>query len=372
MDASALVYLDMGEYEVPGINVAVTLGGEAAQPAPSKGGAGAPQQLRGGHGHGVLRVYSVAPGCLAERAKEWGGSLAFREGWHQTDRGFFDAPGAVVAAGRKPRDQALAADAMPPVTIVFATVEGAKWLLRWRHGAEARQMARLLHLVMSAALRAVPSGYMCSEQDGGLRHMLAFRSAEGALLWCLLVQEALMYAPWPPALLCMPGFFEQHAADGTLLFRGPCIKMGVAEGRPRGLVADEEGRADYFGPCVKKAARYADGVAQGGQVVCELQLAKGVMRCAVLSFAWLFPSIGWALWALWVPGNARRVHWPEQRQGAARRALGRLRANVLSQPKLQTVRLPTCTAPPLCLYAPLQQLAHDGPAFSCWRAALGI
>ena len=48
-----------------------------------------------------LRVYSVLPPCLAERARFWGGHLALKEGWQQTDRGFFDAPGANVRRGRR-------------------------------------------------------------------------------------------------------------------------------------------------------------------------------------------------------------------------------------------------------------------------------
>jgi class 3 adenylate cyclase len=228
-----------------------------------------------------LRVYTVLPACLAARAKVWGSSLSLKEGWRQTDRGFFDAPGAVTAATLTPRDAAPAADAMPRVTMVFACVEGAKWLVRWRHAGEVREMARLLRMVLVAALRAVPGGYLCREQEGGLRYMLAFGSAEAALQWCLLVQEALMYAPWPAALLALPEFGEQHTPDGgTLLFRGPRVKMGVCEGRPRSLVADHVGRADYFGASVNQAARYMDAAAHGGQVACELDFATAVFRWA--------------------------------------------------------------------------------------------
>ncbi|KAI8472451.1 MAG: hypothetical protein J3K34DRAFT_519781 [Monoraphidium minutum] len=345
-EGSSLVILDMGEYEVPGINVAAARGaarqrrheeeqggrqpqqqqpaaaGAAGQPrqqaeaggvrqeaggaaAPAAPGAAAPevsaadvlssaaaeqlppppppqqkqpqQQPAGRARPDRLRVYSVLPACLSERAKVWRSSLSLKEGWRQTDRGFFDAPGAAAAARLTPRDLVPAAECMPPVTLVFAGVEGAKWLMRWRHAGEVREMARLLRLVLAAALRAVPGGYLCREQEGGLRYMLAFRSAEGALAWCLLAQEALMYAPWPPALLELPGFGEQHTPDGgTLLFRGPRLKMGVCEGRPRSLVADHAGRADYFGPGVNQAARYMDAAAHGGQVACELELAKAV------------------------------------------------------------------------------------------------
>jgi class 3 adenylate cyclase len=294
LKASKLVILDMGEYEVPGINLELVVSGQAPrqQQGPADGGKRAGQQPQDQEQQerrrqrqqrrrksGRLRVYSVAPSCLADRAREWGNSLAFKEGWRQTDRGFFEAPGAVGAATLTLRDAAVAPDLMPHVTVVCAGVEGAKWLVRWRHAGEVREMARLLRMVYVAALRAVPGGYLCREQEGGLRYMLAFRDAEGALQWCLLVQEALMYAPWPAALLALLEFGEQHTRDGgTLLFRGPRVKMGVCEGRPRSLVANEEGRADYFGASVNQAARYMDAAARGGQVACDLQLVEAAFR----------------------------------------------------------------------------------------------
>jgi hypothetical protein len=47
----------------------------------------------------LLRVYSVLPAGLAQRAKAWGSQLNVKDGWRQTDRGFFDAPGAEFAEG---------------------------------------------------------------------------------------------------------------------------------------------------------------------------------------------------------------------------------------------------------------------------------
>jgi hypothetical protein len=231
-----------------------------------------------------LRVYSVLPPCLAERARVWRGHLAVKEGWRQTDRGFFDAPGATFASGVGNLDAgdggtALGYELMPPVTVVFASVEGAKGLLRWRRGGESHSVAHLLRLTMLAALDAVPGGYLCREQEGELKYMLAFSSAGRALQWCLLVQEAAMFAPWPAAVLAMPEYSEVHApGDGTLLFRGPRLKMGACEGVPRGILCDHVGRVDYHGASVNQAARYMDAAAHGGQVVCDAGLAEGVFR----------------------------------------------------------------------------------------------
>jgi hypothetical protein len=136
---------------------------------------------------------------------------------------------------------------------VFAAVEGAKSLLRWRRAAEAAAVAPLLRRVMAAALDAVPGGYLCREQEGELKYMLAFPSAAAALEWCLLVQEAAMYAPWPASVLETPEFAEVHApGDGALLFRGPRLKMGVCEGVPRSILCDHVGRVDYHGASVNQ------------------------------------------------------------------------------------------------------------------------
>jgi hypothetical protein len=211
---------------------------------------------------------------------------------------------------------------LPAVTMVFVSVEGARALARRR-----RPLARAVHRLLSDALRAsladaaaaagdVPpegawtvvrgigggSGYLCREQEGELKYMVSFPTAREALAWCLVVQEALMHAPWPRELLehC-PGFEEvwgeamgggsggektqQHQQSQKpqqpqqqLLFRGPRLKMGVCEGLPRAISADHLGRADYHGASVNQAARYMDAAAHGGAVACELSLAERALR----------------------------------------------------------------------------------------------
>jgi hypothetical protein len=271
----------MGEYDAPGLDVAATQSGRpqtasrtasaaaavaAAAAAGHLAGSGAAAGIdsgsatvaaaaaaaaataavspRGGGGGGAarLRVFSVLPTCLAERAKEWGSHLDLTEGWRKTDRGeracpepglekiapragalltaeglvlsphpplpatrpgrtprvptaapprrrapappgFFDAPGALAAASLVPAAAALAGAAMPRVTAVFAAVEESRLLGRGRRGGgspgtaspsaaagrdagPAAEAARLLRVVVRAALNAVPGGYLCSEQVG--------------------------------------------------------------------------------------------------------------------------------------------------------------------------------------------------------------
>jgi hypothetical protein len=212
-----------------------------------------------------LRVYSVLPQCLAERARAWGSCLALRDGVRQTDAGFFDAPGAAAAASLVPLSSALAGAAAPPVTVVFASVDGVRGLRRRAGGAD---VSGLLRAVLRAAIGAVPGAYLCREIDGSdeIKYMLAFPSATAALTFCLLVQEATMYAPWPQSVLDWGEWREVHApGDGALLFRGPRLRMGVAEGVPRSLAPDCAGRADYYGPAVNLVGSgdFGEGVSAG-------------------------------------------------------------------------------------------------------------
>lgn len=226
VQGSSILCLDMGEWHVPGLNAAEALcqapppaDGKpslaALMQAPSGRLAPSPALLAAASDPSLLRVYSVLPPSLAERARVWGGALSLKPGWHQTDRGFFDAPGAVAAtltAGDVAQLEGMAD--MPPVTMVFAAVEGAKALARARRDGELRQLAAVLRATLLATLEVVPGGYLCREQENDLKYMVSFSGAAEALQWCMLVQEALMYAPWPPGLLELPELAEVGACGG--------------------------------------------------------------------------------------------------------------------------------------------------------------
>lgn len=227
--------------------------------------------------HAPVKVYSVLPSALAERARMWGSMLTLREGCRKTESSFFDAPGAVMA---RLAPLGMALDVTVPVTIVFASMAGARTLARLRPASAVSELLRLLHVVMVAALNAVPGGgYLCREQEGKMRTMLAFHCPADALQWCLVVQESLMYAPWPAALLALPELAEVRAPiSGALLFRGPRLKIGLHNGVPRSITPDYLGRVDYHGSNVNYAARFTDAAAHGGQVVCEASLADTMFR----------------------------------------------------------------------------------------------
>jgi hypothetical protein len=80
---------------------------------------------------------------------------------------------------------------------------------------------------------------------------------------CLLFsckQEALLYEPWEAAVLRHPGFEPVTCPDsGRLLFAGPRLRMGLAEGAPHSVAPDHSGRANYavsdIGWCMQHQAR---------------------------------------------------------------------------------------------------------------------
>uniref|UniRef100_A0A383VRV6 Guanylate cyclase domain-containing protein n=1 Tax=Tetradesmus obliquus TaxID=3088 RepID=A0A383VRV6_TETOB len=165
---------------------------------------------------------------------------------------------------------------MPPVTMVFLVVEGAKVFGKGRRPLVKEVHAQLAALLVEA-LKHTQGGYLCRMQEGDLKYMVAFSSARSALEWCLLVQEAALYLHWPDKSFArIPQLRSEYDAEGQLVFRGPRLKMGVCEGVPRTIIPDHLGRADYHGSSINQAARYMDAGAHGGQIACEAELAAAV------------------------------------------------------------------------------------------------
>jgi hypothetical protein len=328
-----------------------------------------------------LQLYAAYAPPLAPRAAVWGAGLALPGGvWRQTGRGFFDAPGAGVALLQALPNEL--AEQLPPevrspaVTIVFVGADGGRAVMGGLAEPEARASAHLLRLVLRAALDAVAGAYLCREQEGDLKYMVAFPSAAGALKWCLLVQDTLLLAPWPAALLALPPCAERRIEGGPLLFRGPRLKMGVCEGLPRSVVPDCAGRADFHGESINAAARYMDAAAHGGQVVCEAALVERVFRCVGVCGADAVGRVGRRAEAL---GSAvqRRVRDRPQGGGAGcrvqapatlpLRGQGRSpggRANPKHHPLIAQLPQPLGLPPPPATLAPFFP-------YSDWNSQLG-
>lgn len=148
------------------------------------------------------------------------------------------------------------------VTLVFTDVQGSTNL--WERHTDAMRAALTLHNQELRQLLAQSGGYEVKTE--GDAFMLAFTSPESALRWCLAAQETLLGLDWPHELLSHEDACEAHRPDGTLLFRGLRVRMGLHTGEPECRPDPVTGRMDYFGPMVNRAARIASA-AHGGQIV---------------------------------------------------------------------------------------------------------
>lgn len=89
-----------------------------------------------------------------------------------------------------------------------------------------------------------------------------------------------MYMDWPQQVLSHPGFEEVlNPVTRQPLFRGPRLRMGLSEGQPSSVLPDHNGRANYHGGSINRAARFMDAAAQGGQVVTSIDLVRRIFMC---------------------------------------------------------------------------------------------
>eukprot|EP00775_Hariotina_reticulata_P005596 gene5596-5834_t len=317
---SGAVLLDMGRYWVPGLRHVVTrvmdsagdqaaagataslhLGlqnssaGASLDAALSAAAAAVVQPDEAARDRRYLQLYTILPQTLCSRIKMWKGSFNLLEGTQRMIKGYCDAPGT-LEAGFGVHAAASLFDVerplLPPVTMVFAAVDGGINLVR-----KKKQVAKVVHMsvtrLMQATLLALPDGYLCREQDGVLKYMLAFKEAARAAEWCILMQEVLQHVPWPTEVLeacaalvkgssLLSDDGGRPSASVTGAGHRPSLKMGMAQGVPEEIAPDAWGRADFFGPYVNLAARMMSATASGGQIVLSCDTAESIFstwRC---------------------------------------------------------------------------------------------
>eukprot|EP00892_Ulva_mutabilis_P003470 jgi/Ulvmu1/1495/UM011_0225.1 len=108
------------------------------------------------------------------------------------------------------------------------------------------------------------NGYSCKERSG--IHMLAFHNVTQALEWALCFNRALLSISWPKLLDDLEAT-ALIVEGGQVLFRGFRAAIGICVDHPSSIVLhNSNGRADYFGVHVNRAARVLAG-ACGGQIL---------------------------------------------------------------------------------------------------------
>ncbi|KAI9315500.1 hypothetical protein BX666DRAFT_1956109 [Dichotomocladium elegans] len=171
-------------------------------------------------------------------------------------RGKEEGPGDTILA-RLDRE-------IPPplnqVALVFTDIKGSTFL--WETQPENMRSAIKTHdTVMRRTLRSVGGYEVKTEGDA---FMVCFQTITSALLWCFTVQLQLLEADWPAGILATDECREIDK-NGTIIYRGLSVRMGIHWGTPVVERNPVTSRMDYFGPVVNKASRICTA-ADGGQV----------------------------------------------------------------------------------------------------------
>eukprot|EP01025_Chloroclados_australasicus_P000524 TRINITY_DN10251_c1_g1_i12.p1 TRINITY_DN10251_c1_g1~~TRINITY_DN10251_c1_g1_i12.p1 ORF type:complete len:527 (-),score=50.69 TRINITY_DN10251_c1_g1_i12:1008-2588(-) len=221
-------------------------------------------------GQSVIRLVEIYPHRLLQRSIQFREKVLQAEGRVQPS--FYEAPGAfeIRLGAYNP------AVRMPQVVLGFCAVESVKSLQFLSSDKElGDQFYNQLIQIIESCLR-MTRGYLC--QDNIDTFMLAFFNTRDAVQFSLLVQERVLKHVWMDKITKQEGFRKEYSREGTLLFNGPRLKVGLYEGIPTQIMPHTTtGRADYFGPLVNRAARFCHAGAHGGQIVLTRQMMQSVL-----------------------------------------------------------------------------------------------
>lgn len=198
---------------------------------------------------------------------------AHAQALHAQPRGS-DASKKVARRARTDHDSTLARlerEVMPPtghVALVFTDIKSSTQL--WETTLSMQSAIRLHNLLLRRHLRGIGGYEVKTEGDA---FMVSFQTVSAALLWCFSVQIRLLTADWPQEILDTEQGRPVYADDGTLLYRGLRVRMGIHYGWPVCEVDPVNNRMDYFGPMVNRSARIS-GAADGGQIMVSQDVVE--------------------------------------------------------------------------------------------------
>ena len=159
------------------------------------------------------------------------------------------------------------------VSLVFTDIKNSTLL--WETYPNAMRSAIKQHNeLMRRHLRLIGGYEVKTEGDA---FMVAFPTVTSALLWSLTIQSQLLEVQWPQEILTSVSGQEVQDSNGTVLFKGLSVRMGIHWGQPVCEPDPITRRMDYFGPMVNRAARI-EGVADGGQITVSSDFIAEVQR----------------------------------------------------------------------------------------------
>ncbi|KAI6785892.1 Adenylate cyclase-like protein [Emericellopsis cladophorae] len=160
------------------------------------------------------------------------------------------------------------------ISIVFTDIKNSTML--WEMYPNAMRSAiKLHHEVMRRQLRQIGGYEVKTEGDA---FMVSFPTATSALLWCFAVQLSLLEVNWPSEVLTAASAEVIHDNNGSVIFKGLSVRMGIHHGDCVSETDPVTRRMDYFGPMVNKAARVS-AVADGGQITVSSDFISEIQRC---------------------------------------------------------------------------------------------
>ncbi|WFD00834.1 adenylate cyclase [Malassezia yamatoensis] len=199
---------------------------------------------------------SMAPGVLLQRAQDVSNKAARRQ-----------------RVGNDSTLARLEREVLPPigqVALVFTDIKHSTFL--WETNPGMQTAIRQHNLLLRRQLRSI-GGYEAKTE--GDAFMVSFPSVTAALLWCFSVQLRLLNVDWPQEILESDDGFPVYDQDGTLLYRGLSVRMGIHWGSPVCEVDPVNNRMDYFGPMVNRAARISNA-ADGGQILVSRDVVNAL------------------------------------------------------------------------------------------------
>eukprot|EP00899_Mesostigma_viride_P010382 jgi/Mesvir1/19345/Mv10400-RA.2 len=167
------------------------------------------------------------------------------------------------------------------ITAVLTDIEGSTGLWEWDSNV-MNQSLQIHHKVLRTLL---PKFHGYESNTEGDSFEIVFHNACDALGWAMAVQMALLYPEqllagtrpaaeaqayaWPAALFSQPNAAEV-LVNGTAIYRGLRVRMGIHTGVPASSYVHTNGRRCYKGMVMDIAKAISDAPSVGGQVLMSM------------------------------------------------------------------------------------------------------
>ncbi|ONH68786.1 Adenylate cyclase [Cyberlindnera fabianii] len=164
----------------------------------------------------------------------------------------------------------------PPVgelAMVFTDIKNSTLL--WENYPLAMRSAIRTHNDIMRRQLHIVGGYEVKTE--GDAFMVSFPTVTSAMVWCFNVQQQLLLEDWPAEILQSEEGCELKDPNGTVIYKGLSVRMGIHWGTPVCEPDIITRRMDYFGPMVNKTARVC-AVADGGEITLTLDCLNEFRR----------------------------------------------------------------------------------------------